>query len=1148
MPDGPAFERILGSALYAMPRWGEDRGWCGYVLGRADPQFGDELEIGIALDQRSGHYIFAQSAPPLTTREAADAFVAAVRAYADSSFGGGGEFAGRAMVFVDDPVVPAFGPPGERALSFGDGPSGLAIQTGVRFPLGEGLAFELSAGLRIGRVYQGLRFEPAPDGRAAFVGAGESALPAVQAGIAHMPLIGAYSGCFTAYAEIGQATLDHFGAGIRYVHGGASTGPVAQVYPLVSLGEKRITCAVAIDPLDPTNDGPLAERARGRLRTLLAPREPMPELTSGLRTAAGRPVKLRPAGDPPSDIAEPARFAGAFAFEQADGASGGALPMTLAGDWALGTDGGGEVHDLLCGLSGLERIRFPARDEWGASSRLRLVPGRPAYAPRFPFAEASIEHPAEAAKPLDDGARTAWATVLAADGTPGDYIAQPEGGALHRFVGDADVPVLDWYPTPRPLPAHEGFAVPLAPYGLLQAGGGGFGPGELSRFETEVLAAERGGRLRAEALPGMRAARSEAPADVNAERVRALTPKGSIVELEGARYVKLALARSDDGSELAFENLTPELQSVFELNQLFAVIVNPAHVGDFHNTVSMSGWTLAANIGRGSTATDYRNVVLLKFCEGSVAEWIGNPEKWSAASELSLLPDGGASEATLLSGLSQWLRGQVARARAEQEAGNPVFDDFLQLVDDPGWNGLLVLSGDVTAMPPQLAGVLGGVDPGSMSAHHFGVSVAGLRLSGGFPRLGQSSIFGLVDYELPRYRAGVAAGAPPDAPLGLPLDGAFGFDVLQLQIVFRNSAIADFRSRAQLGVGELFGARVERAYVGGVPAPAPAVVLRGRYQAQGAGVTYVFEPSAPTTFVLAGHELRAVAFDRVQLNTISAEPDSATLASRFLVWGKLDFEPLADAVGAAFDVLSFGSDPGAPPERLGRSGLAFSNLVIDMTAPAATPTATSFTLDASRLAFDAAASAARPGSVVAGLALAIDCFVAAPAGKRPADYGYLPVSMSLPLAPLDGPWFGIACKLDLGTPGALVSRAGFDSRMLLAWAPQADHTAGHPAACAIALPGAAPGAKLMSIQGVLKLGVDSVELTREAVRGHPDRRAFALRLRNIGLRIFGVAKLPPGATIDCYLFGALEPGAGLGWYAAYRKGARDAVELERVAP
>jgi hypothetical protein len=121
----------------------------------------------------------------------------------------------------------------------------------------------------------------------------------------------------------------------------------------------------------------------------------------------------------------------------------------------------------------------------------------------------------------------------------------------------------------------------------------------------------------------------------------------------------------------------------------------------------------------------------------------------------------------------------------------------------------------------------------------------------------------------------------------------------------------------------------------------------------------------------------------------------------------------------------------------------------------------------------------------------------------------------------------------MGGPGALASAAGFNSSLLLAWSPaSAADDKQYAVFTGLSLPGAAPGAKLLSLQGVFKVSVDSITLSLQSV---PDEAAtyYCLRLANIGLKILGIKKLPSDSSINFFLFG--DPGGtgSLGWYAAY---------------
>ncbi len=318
--------------------------------------------------------------------------------------------------------------------------------------------------------------------------------------------------------------------------------------------------------------------------------------------------------------------------------------------------------------------------------------------------------------------------------------------------------------------------------------------------------------------------------------------------------------------------------------------------------------------------------------------------------------------------------------------------------------------------------------------------------------------------------------------------------------------------------------------------PAAGVVLRGSYQRQGETPIFVFEQNAATIFTLNSNVLTAVALERVVFNTLSSDADGL-VRSRFLMSGALEFAVLkAPAVKEgepeAADLLSFGQMNSDPPYAAVK-GLRFSGLDVSMTSPAAAPAAVTFVFETGRLALDSGASLARPHSLYADLALELDSFIVGAEDKRPVDFGFLPVSVEPKLQTISGPWFGVVYNVTLGSPGALVSRAGFASSLLVAWAPSTQ-AADQKAALFVGLqlPGASPGAKLFSLQGVLKLTINSLVLRREALSG--DVPAFVLRLNNVGLTFLAFAKLPPGAAINFFLFGDPEGNGGLGWYAAYQ--------------
>jgi len=1157
----PEFIQVDSSSLFVMPRGPGDAGWSAYLVvkGKAPPKDPITVREGLSQDGAvSGHFLFAPVQPPLSTGEEVDRFVNAVWDYIANTFSAGST----AFVWIPDPRSPSHGAIAFTYLRQGNF---IAVQSGFKAKLGAQMSLLIAS-----RVFltptadeDGVRFQSG--GQIGFETQPLGHAPQIGPSGLQLPCVGPYTGCFLFDGNLMpySNTLSFFETGIRYCHPAAT-----QIYPVIETEiAEQISYTAAFDPLDPVNAGPNVDRKTGRIRTLFAPIDIAggpAVFDSWLRTATGLATKLMPLGGSTRE-APPAARAGAFVFERSGKADDAASPvyMSFAGDWGiLVGDGAPSAYELLCGIDGLERVSFRSSTSGTAGDRLRFVPGCPAYAPRFPFTNASITHPVGPEELLDGTHRTSWMAMVQGDAEKIEYLAQPSSSPLYR-VDDSDVSetsVWSWYRTAADLPQEPGFATPLVPYGGIEKAPQRFPTGQIVSFETEVLSPARKALIAPPALARLRAAKAARLRGAGDEPVAtATTPQGFVVSLSGSSYMRVTLARSS-GPDFAFIDVTPELQNLLQTNQLFGVIVDPKYVGtpspplpgspallgapQFENAVNMSGWKLRADVGNGSTPTSYRNVVIFKFCEGTLRERVATPDRWTDPKQFSVLAaDGDSHDPVRLSGLSQWLRGYIEAAIAEHDAGNHLYDDFYAAATEPSWNGILVLQAEVADVPPELNGIMAGVDPKQLTAHHFGVTVTPVKAGAAGPDVGTSSLFGLIDYQVPIYRQNVRGGAGPDTPVPLPVEGAYGFTVLQLQALFRNAALVDFRSRVQLTIKELFGSRVDVAYGITGRAPATAVVLRGSYQNQSGKDAYVFEQAATTVLTLDDDVLQAVAFDRVQLDSLGqiGSGSNALTASRFLIWGKLNFAALADREGEPFDVLSFGSAAGVAGEKLDE-GLAFSNLKIDMTAPVATPNATSFAFDASGIAFDLATSNLRDDSLFQSLALQLDSFLTAPAGRRPAEYGYLPVTSDLRLAAFDGPWYAISHKLTMGTPGALVATAGFESRLLVGWSPQPKKTTGSPTyavVTGIQLPGAAPGAKLLSLQGILKLSIDSIRLLRQQVAGHPGKKAFVLQLRNVGLKFLGIAKLPPGATINFFVFGSLQGSGSLGWYAAYRKDSGD---------
>jgi hypothetical protein len=1185
---GPQFEQVGTSSVFET-RVAGSVGWAGYLLppGPSPPT---AIGFEASLASYNGHYLFCTGRPAGLDADPAG-FASKALAYIKAATNN------RAVVWLAsaDPVV--FGKFSQYGVPFLFVASVYQATSDLNLPFATNATFYILNQTRIAIANGALQFSASALSPPPFVGfrdkdgkpLGVALAPTNNRIFAFVPFAGPNTGCvtFAGVLDTAQAFVAQgLGQGFRYIVNDQGTGNVETVgYAALSVADLPANLAVAgtFDLADPANraiSGDLLEQ--GYLRSGLA-FTGAPALVSEYRTTGGLKVVLTPVGSTSGDTA-PALGAGGFAWATTaarTAATGSAAAyLGLAGQYGLGvaTIAAGRPQRLMGGLFGSESLGFTTYDPTLPAAQndlLRSVPSRPGYAPVFPFDTVDLNQPDSGAigDRLTGDYLTSWSTLVAGAG-PIDYSAEPEGSALYGALANDPAPdakavaVLGSAPPHLPLAQGPDKTFPLVPYGAAAASG--VDGALLVQLESQIIAATRKTKISGYATEtwaaragAMRASATAGAADPAASD--GTTPQGFIVQRDPATgaYLSVTMAQSLDGTGTALPfallNPTQEMQDALQTNQLFLVAVNPDPFGNpepaaateptFRNVVNMSDWTMTASVGAGASATAYKNVLIMKFCSGSLQDRVTNPNRWTAARDFSLLP-GTPPETTALSftGLSQWLQDYIADAIARSKGPSSAFyENFARIALDPDWTGVIVLAADLSAkdLPPEIAGLAAGIDFTRFAAHHFGFTVSRVQVDKASGRIsmadGNSSLFGLIDYEDQLYGSSIATGAPPDTPVPVAMTGAFDFTVLQLQSLFEHANLVRFESHIQLSVRTLFGAPVTKLYNSGRPQPFPGVVLDGSYVEQGGRASYVFEQNDPNVLISPSNVLPAVAFNRVQFNTLGTRDNGATVASSFLIWGAFDFTALDSTAGETLDLLSFGSGDGTPEAALG-AGLAFSGLAIGMTYPAATPSAKRFAVDTGNLAWDLNASTSRDESLFRGFALQLKSFVNASGDQKPADFGFLPVTSQLNLAELDGPWYGVVYDITLGGPGALASGMGFQSQLLAAWSPVTTGTdTEHAVFIGISLPGAAPGASLFSLQGVIKVAVGAVSILRQPVPTAAGRTVaaedqdffYCLRIDDIGIKIFGIVKLPPSANIQFFLFGDPNSSGSLGWYAAY---------------
>lgn len=879
-------------------------------------------------------------------------------------------------------------------------------------------------------------------------------------------------------------------------------------------------------------------------------------LYSYFRTIFGAKVLFRPLVD--GDV-EPARLS--FARGETRQGSQSAR-LGPAGDFGLwleqDTD---QAADLMCGLHGTESLRFGPWTKAQSGDVVRFRAGMPAYAPVFPFPDSTpLGPPADPdAALLDDTYTTSWAWLRPQPSAEAvAYVAQPKGAALFghdSFIANKYASLLGHRSVPVGVGDVEHW-FPVAPYAGVQPGDGisGFSAAQIEEVERTIISPTRrdaigaqqnlAAKLRPAALEGARVGAAD----------RVTSPAGLLVDLDGSRWVRALLGQNlDNGRQMYFCNLEPALQQALQTNDLMLVAVNGAALGElvatgdgscgggpaFHNSMNIGGWEMLANVGVEQTYGDYSNVMIIKGRRGALYDpstsqtlrdsLVVSVDKWTQRSQFSSPvtdPNQGpdSSQQVLV---SQWLQDYFAAAAAQ--ADNPYFARFNRIAADPDWAGILILRMKIGQPPDDLAGIVAGIaDPASFNVHHLAIEITPIQNDGAQLSANESSsIYGLIYYEDPNYRAPPAGQRPQPVPPGGGIE--YGFRLLSLKVLFENTSIRDFESYAQLTLNQLFGMPVTN--MGGDGGNAfNSLILTGAYQNNDGVPSYSLSSADYTYFEFANNLFNRIELSGAQMSNRDPAANGGAV-TWFGLQGRLDFAVIDTVAGVPFDLLSYGNAPG---QTTPGQGLSFSNLGLRMVGDSFATQSFAFVVD--EMSFDTARSTPRSSSIVRQFALNLRGLSSGTEQHGPEESGYLTVITDARATGVKGrPWYGLSYRLNLGTPGELAGRVSLDSTLLMAWAPDSDVDGSYRLFVGLELPGTSGGAKLISLQNVLRLSIGQIRLTQYE---QDEARHFMLMLTEIALKFLGLLKIPPSGSTLFYLFGnpagAGDP-SGLGWYALYRQ-------------
>lgn len=891
---------------------------------------------------------------------------------------------------------------------------------------------------------------------------------------------------------------EQFDIGLRYFYG-PTTAMESIHYPVFKPKEgtpREMELTVSLDPVDLTNRH-FDHSTSDSLRTYIAFEPNSSTLPSFVRTQFGHPVSLSPVaswdstlpyGNPNPDDAmlvmneQPATHDGKTLYWVPQGQF--RIQVPTADVWE------GDSFQLLCGRSGAETlVCMPATSSLRyGGDLLCFLAGQCAYAPDFSVTAAAVSSMTASAcvsSKLNDRYHTAWMSIKEGSGRPTStegeirYLSQPDDESYFLPFGSRDV--LEWYqPVVTKLAGKQVWA-PFVPLAGLED--------QLDHaLELEL-------KIISQARKEIMDLAAEAPNPSESTAVKVVTPKGLLLVENGGAWESLTLARGKPvesketfGSELKFVQVKQDLRNALQTNQQFLVLSLANGLWDsFANEIGIAGWPFQINVNTSASPSDpFRNILICKFGGGTVLDKVGDVMKWTNP--------GRFNDKLRLVEQANWMKQyceeaikavKQAHSTADEHSKEHPLTYFAQQIQDETWHGILMLQTDVEllALPDDLIGLCGGIQK-PVIAHHLGIrtNCSGYNDQSELDMIGESSLFAYIDY----------------ADCEFEVKEPYFFHVSRLQALFKNGGIATFDSEMKLGVSVLFDspAQVPLSVTGSVMDFTGSLQLH-----QDKRPSYVFFLKKPVELVITNPILTKVTLDKANFQTISSTDD--TVNTRFSFSGMLTFGTLLGGDLFSFDALSFSN-----------MGICMS---FNKKGAVSLRSDNEFHFDATGIALDLSKSLKRGKSLMEGLPIRLNGFMAGVGKEALIQSGYVPI------VEYDGQiedkenWYGLQFLLDLGSLGELSASKIMMASVALCWTGQGDVYMG------LAIPGLRADRRQFMLEDWIDTRFGSLHLTYKSADNQ-----FVLSMKAVQQQWLG-NDLDWSAALQ--LFKGDQ--SAIGWYGAF---------------
>jgi hypothetical protein len=565
--------------------------------------------------------------------------------------------------------------------------------------------------------------------------------------------------------------------------------------------------------------------------------------------------------------------------------------------------------------------------------------------------------------------------------------------------------------------------------------------------------------------------------------------------------------------------VNPTFSNAVLSDNLFMVATDPELMWpsgnrDRDNEIQLGDFTFKVNVGPLDESTDAdhpKALVIFKFMpDVSTVDLINQADRWT-----SFLGGGDVA------GVQKQINGYIKAA----EDGGDLFADFLGLVNDPNWTGMLVFNCplDYQALPLDLQILLGGID-GTLRAHHFGVTINRVKdETTGAMSITKSSLFAVIDYR--------KDFVPPDteSPDSFP-----AFQVLLLNVEYANSKLVVFNSKIAFSIDTLFGNPAELTVAPDTDhKDTGTVVIDGVYTLHTDGTgSLVFSTDAlrSFTFPVDDSELRVLKAQSVGNATLvpverqSKGGGALTAISSFRLDGRLAFQ---DDIGG--DLFSYGHVKDDVPDK----GLVITNYAFGMTTdiPADGPATIEKPIrtDLSAIKVDATQSEARANSFEQTFPSSIDSLRYAEGGQDASQTGAWMVKGD-GLDTAVHPVYMLRFKLPMGSLGGLVSSTNnITADFYLGWVSGAAKDAEDKVGAVLVLPAFIAGPDGFNLQGIASSSFEYVELDRQEFKpsrgGDPSSFAYDLLFVHFAMSLIGIPLFYVNGPKDLGMFGGpTDPG------------------------